>query len=486
MSLSRHLAGYLPVNLASGLASFGAVYVFTRVLGAEEYGVYALMLWAMAMIHTVSLTWVEAAAYRFTADAEASGTLADHYATAASLMLKALVIALGLAGLVWFGLRGLPHYAATMPGIAALLPLNLVVQVALQAHKAGLRVRRYAFTETFRLLTGFALGALVALKTGLGAAAPFAGLAGAAFLMALREGVWLAGAARGGRTTRAKEKAWAAYGLPVAAALILDLVVSGIDRPMIAALMPEGEAAVGAYAAGYGVADKTVLLLCAWAAMAGSPLVMAAYERGGRAAAAEAARGLIRTLLFVGIPAAVGIALVARPLGEAMIGEAVRAQAIAIMPWIAASGLLNGLLIHYFAEAFQLARRTHERAILMLVPAAVNVVLNFLLIPHFGLMGAVSATLVCYATGVLLLALAGRRHVALPVPVGDLARIGLAALAMWPVVWMIPDLGGWPELLLKAGAGALAYAAAALVLDAGGARTIVRDRLGKTGTPPAT
>lgn len=478
MSLSRHLAGYLPVNLASGLASFGAVYVFTRVMGAAEYGVYALMLWAMALIHTVSLTWVEAAAYRFTAEAEAKGDLAGHYRTAISLMLKSLLVAFALAACVWLALRGKPVYAATLPWIAALLPLNTVVQVSLQAHKAGLRVGRYAFTETFRLLTGFTLGALIAWQLKLGAASPFIGLAIAAGLMALREGAWLIGAAKGGATNAARQRVWAGYGLPVAAALGLDLVVSGIDRPMIAALMQNGEAAVGAYAAGYGVADKTILLLCAWAAMAGSPLVMAAYERGGRDAAAAEARGLVRTLLFIGVPAAAGIALVARPLGEAMIGAAVRDQAIAIMPWIAASGLLNGLMIHYFAEAFQLARRTQERAILMLVPAAVNVALNFLLIPILGLMGAVLATLICYVTGVLLLAVAGRRHVALPLPLMDAARIGLAAAAMWPVIALMPALGGWPELILKAGAGAITYGAAALVLDAGGARTFMRNRRG--------
>ncbi|MBA3068625.1 MAG: lipopolysaccharide biosynthesis protein [Hyphomonas sp.] len=478
MSLARHLAGYLPVNLASGIASFGAVYVFTRVMGAAEYGTYALMLWAMSVIHTISITWVEAATYRFTAEAESRGDLAGHYRTAITLMLRALALALALAALLWFALRGQPAYAATLPWIAALLPLNTVVQVSLQAHKAGLRVGRYAFTETFRLLTGFALGALIAWQLKLGAASPFIGMTVAAGLMALREGRWLIGAARGGTTDAARQIAWTGYGLPIAAALVLDLVVSGIDRPMIAALLPDGEAAVGAYAAGYGVADKTVLLLCTWAAMAGAPLMMAAYERGGKEAAALEARGLIRTLLLIGVPAAAGIALVARPLGEAMIGEAVRAQAITIIPWIAASGLLNGLLILYFAEAFTLARRSHERAILMLVPAGVNIAANFLLIPLMGLMGAVVATVICYVTGLLLLAFAGRRHVALPLPLMDVARIGLAALAMWPVIAVMPDLGGWPELILKAGAGAITYGAAALVLDAGGARTFMRNRRG--------
>ena len=41
--LARHLAGYLPVNLANAIAAFGGVYVFTRLLSAEAYGTYALM-----------------------------------------------------------------------------------------------------------------------------------------------------------------------------------------------------------------------------------------------------------------------------------------------------------------------------------------------------------------------------------------------------------------------------------------------------------
>ena len=138
---------------------------------------------------------------------------------------------------------------------------------------------------------------------------------------------------------------WANYGVPIAAALILDILLSAADRFLI--LFYLGEPAVGEYTAGYGVADKTVLLICAWAAMAGSPLVMAAFERGGKHAAREEARGLASTLLLIGLPAATGLALVAKPLAEAMIGPDVREQAMRIIPWIAFAGLLNGLLIHY-------------------------------------------------------------------------------------------------------------------------------------------
>ncbi|MEL6474677.1 MAG: lipopolysaccharide biosynthesis protein [Pseudomonadota bacterium] len=475
MKLLRHLTGYLPVNIANGLAAFGGVYVFTRLLPADEYGRYALMVSAMALIHTLCLTWAEASVYRFTARAEEAGALPAHHRRALRLIGASLLAAWGATALVWVFVRDLHGYTAILPWIAVLLPLNTVVQTALESHRASQRVRRYALVETFRVLGGFLLGAVIAWQSGLGAAAPFAGMAAAALVAALSEGLWLRGAAAGESAPTDPPKAWLAYGLPIAAALVLDLVLSASDRFLIALFI--NEAAVGAYAAGYGVADKTVLMICAWAAMAGSPLVMAAYEHGGPDAAAQEARGLLTTFLLVAAPAAAGLALVAEPLSEAMIGEDLRAQAARIIPWIAFAGLLNGFMIHYFSEAFQLARKTALRAVLVSVPAGLNVVLNIILLPQLGVMGAVYATVASYAVGCGLLAAVGRRFVRFPLAPVEVLKTGLACLSMWPVIHLLPDLGGWLELIVKAVAGAATYGGAALLLNAGGARRFVADRL---------
>ncbi|MEM9053903.1 MAG: polysaccharide biosynthesis C-terminal domain-containing protein, partial [Pseudomonadota bacterium] len=361
------------------------------------------------------------------------------------------------------------------PWIAVLMPINTTLQMTLEAHKASQQVRRYALVDTTRLFGGFALGALIAWKSGMGAASPFIGMVVIGAILIAPQGAWLAGQIKGGQTSQSQRRAYLAYGVPIAAALVLDLILSAADRLLIALFL--GEAAVGEYAAGYGVADKTVLLLCAWTAMAGSPLVMAAYERAGKDAARDEARGLITTMLLIGIPAATGLALVAQPLAEAMIGEDVRDGAMAIIPWIAFAGLLNGLLIHYFSEAFQLAHKTAERALLMLVPAGVNVVLNLILIPQFGLMGAVAATVISYALGILVLGLRGQRHVALPLPLIEVLKVSIAALAMWPVISILPNWGSWPELFTKAACGALTYGLVAFLLDAGGTRGFVLGKL---------
>ena len=113
----------------------------------------------------------------------------------------------------------------------------------------------------------------------------------------------------------------------------------------------------------------------------------------------------------------------------------------------------------------------------MLVPAGANIVLNLILIPQFGLLGAVIATVASYALSLLVLGFMGRRLIALPMPLKDLLKISLAALAMWPVIALLPDWGAWPELVLKAGIGGIVYGLMVFALDAGGARGFVMEKI---------
>lgn len=472
MKLLKHLTGYMPVSLANGLIGAGSVYVFTRLLGAEGYGRFGLLLAAFTLIQTLTLTWVEASAYRFAGMAPSGQPRSDHFRTALELMVRSL--ALTLVAIVIYALlvRQDPVMLSGAAWIFVAIVGSSFLQMALETHRADQRVGRFVSSELTHRLGGFALGAGIAYFMGLGAVSPIIGLAVAALIVALREAPNIIRQAANGRFNAEKGRAWMGYGLPIAFALILDVILSVADRFLIDIFV--GKAAVGAYTAGYGLADKTVLMICAWAAMAASPLLMEAYERGDQQSVQKEAGNMVRTMLWLGVPAAFGLALVARPLTEAMVDPSLQAQAERTVPWIAFAGLLNGLLVYYVSESFNLVRRTYLRAALMLVPVTVNIALNLILLPKYGLMGAVYATVASYALAVLVLGIAGRRLLALPVPLLDLARISLAALAMWPVIYVLPDWGSWPEMFLKAGAGGVVYGTISLILNIGGARDTLK------------
>lgn len=473
----RRLFGYLPASLASGLASFGGVYVYTRLLGPHDYGLYALCLTAMGLVYTLSVTWAEASAYRFTAEAESWGDMPDHIRTSFGLGLTSAAL-----GLVVMGIA-LPFIAE--PGLRwgviaamAVMAATPIVNMAQEMSRARGAVSRWSAVRMTQDIGAFALGTFLAWRAGLGPAAPLAGLACVLTLLALVEGLRLWRASSGGRFRRESVQRYFRYGYPVALSLVLAIALDTGDRLLIALYL--GPEAVGVYAAGYGVADKTLGLICQWGAAAGAPMMLMAWEKEGPEAARQVSARVIRAMLLVAMPAATGLALVAHPLSEVMIGEAMREPASHILPWIAVSGLLAGVGSLYFSEAFQLSRRTDLRAMLAAIPAALNIGLNMILLPMIGLTGAVIATLAAYALALVLYAAVGRRFAPLALPWRDGLRIAAACGAMALGVMALPTIGGLPELALKAGAGALIYGLAALVLDAGGVRAEARRWLART------
>lgn len=463
----RRLFGYFPASLAGGLASFGAVYALTRLLSPADYGFYALALTTMGIVYTLSVTWAEAAAYRFAGAAQTETAQANHIRTIMALLAASAALGLAMMSVAVL-IASDPVLRAALIAAMTTMALTPLVNAAQEMNRAQQRVARYSTLRVIQDLGAFAVGTFLAWRTGLGPAAPFVGLASVLALLAVVEGSRLWRESQGGHFERSRVKPYLVYGVPVALALSLNIALDAGDRILIALFL--GPEAVGVYAAGYGVADKTVGLLCIWAAAAGGPMMMAAWEREGPEAVREVSSHVARTLMLIAAPAATGLALVAQPLAEVMIGEEMRTQAAEIIPWIALSGLINGFVLHYVSEAFQLSRRTGLRAALMVVPAVANVALNIVLLPWIGLMGAVYATVACYALALLLLAAVSRRLAPLAWPWMDFLRIAGACAAMAIAVRLLPALGGVAELSLKVCTGAVVYVLAALAFNAAGAR----------------
>ena len=483
----RGVVGYLPMNIVQGLVGLFSIVIFTRWLSPADYGVYALAFSGMSLAHTLAFAWMEAAVARFyapEAHAEDAGArLADLFTTlyrcwAVAAVLFTLVA--GAALVAWPG--GGPVELAVAAGFAAILARSLA-KLSQERRRAAGDVRGAALMDMAQTLGGFAIGAgLIVL--GLRGAAPVAGLGAAAAVVLvfvlpaeLKRGA-------GGTFVSAKAQAYAAYGLPVALSLILALALATTDRFLIAGFL--GESAVGVYHAGYSLANRTLDVMFIWLGAAGGPALIVALERGGQASLAKAAREQAGFMLALALPASVGLALVARPLADVMVGPGLRDGAAGVTPWIAASALFSGLTTYYTHQAFTLGRRTGLLLFAMSVPAAANVGLNLVLIPRLGLTGAMVATTASYGLGLLASIALGRLARPLPIPFGELLRAGAASLVMAAVVMRLPALGGALELLAKAGAGALVYAAAAYVFDVGALRSRSRQAFGMLRARMAT
>ena len=463
----RGVIGYLPVNLVQGLVGLLTIVTFTRLLTPAQFGDYALGFSAMSLIHTGLFTWNEAAMARFWAG-EARRDGGQAHAASIYGAWRLLILALPVAGLiVWFwpmqpGLRW-----AILAGVVAIAPKALA-KLAQERRRAAGEVRAAALLDMWQTAGGFLIGAILAVA-GLGGAAPLIGM-GVAAALALP---FVVGGehrrAKGGQLEPARLRAHAAYGLPVALSLILALVLSTTDRFLLAGFLDEAQ--VGVYHAGYSLANRTLDVVFIWLGAAGGPALVMALERGGHRALADAAREQAELMLLLTVPAAMGLALVAAPLARLMIGGALVTGAAHVTPWIALSGLLAGFTTYYFHQAFTLGKRTPLLLAAMAIPAGLNLGLNLLLIPRFGLDGALWATPASYALGLLASAWLGRRVVALPIPWLTLAQTVGGSLLMALVVTRLPAGGGLVELLAKAAIGATVYGVVMAAIDAGSLRT---------------
>ena len=463
----RGVVGYLPVNIIQGLVGLATIVTFTRLLAPSQFGDYALGFSVMSLLHTAIFTWNEAAMARFWVAEADKGQGGAHAATIYRTWLALLVVlplALAAALLVPMapGLR-----LAVICGVLAVLPRTFA-KLAQERRRAAGEVAGAASIDIIQTLGAFGVGAVLAYM-GLGGAAPLIGFGVAASIcMAWTLPSELAHS-RGGPFEGARARSYLGYGLPVALSLILALVLSTTDRFLLAAFLDE--ASVGVYHAGYSLANRTLDVLFIWLGAAGGPALIAALERGGPGELGAAAREQASLMLLLCVPAAVGLALVAAPLSHLMVGSELAVGAAHVTPWIAASGLLAGLTTYYFHQAFTLGQRTELLLGAMAIPALANLILNLILIPRFGLDGALWATVASYGLGLAASVTLGARSLRLPVPWTPFLQTVFATAVMGVAVVQVPALGGWAELILKAGLGAVVFGAITFALDTGALRS---------------
>ena len=472
--LRRGLIGYLPVNVVQAVAGFGAIVLFTRLLSPADYGAYALGFSVMSLVHTCLFTWIESAMARFyVAEGEAGERgrmLATLYSTWVAMALALPVV----GGAILFLLPAPPNLKlALAAGLAAILGRS-VLKLEQERRRAAGEVARFAAVDMLQTGGGFVLGAGLTVL-GWGGAGPLAGIGIASAMLAVFSFPQDIRRAGQGAFDPSRLRRYLGYGLPISLSLVLSLVLATTDRVVLAAYL--NEAAVGAYHAGYSLSNRTLDVMFIWLGMAGGPAAVAALERGGEVALRRTALDQARLMALIAIPAAVGLALVARPLSELMVGKALAVEAGQVTPWIAVSALFSGATTYYFHTAFTLARRTRLMFVAMSIPALANLVLVLALVPRFGLAGAMWATTASYGLGLVASVVLGRRALALPIPWATLAKVGAATAGMALVVLSVPGTGGVWELAARSVSGAIAYAVLVLVLDAGGARSKTAEAL---------
>jgi O-antigen/teichoic acid export membrane protein len=237
--------------------------------------------------------------------------------------------------------------------------------------------------------------------------------------------------------------------LPLGVAALAVGIYYSVDALLLGILRSSAEVAY--YAVAYRVVTPLLVLPVIGGTVALPTLARASAVRP--ASAVPVLKTLSTSLLCLGLPAAAGTAIVAKPLVEFAFGRAYfpAALPLALLIWSIVAVYANAPFAY-----LMIARGQHrEYMIATLGGAVVNTVLNLILIPGFGVIGAAVATIV---TEVIVAAIIvwWTRDVAPPLLVGALWLAGPATCLMAVLTW--PFRGS----LLAIPVGLLTYSAAFL------------------------
>jgi len=487
--MGRSMLAYIPVNLASLIVSFGGIVILTRILGSAEYGRYAVAMITMMGIHMGFFTWLEAAMARYQARAERNDDVNSHVKTLYAYALRTTIPALALFWAVLYVApeRFIGPDMKLLIAIAlASTTLQLFLNLGMEAHKAAHRIARYSASFATHQLMSFTIGIILILATPVRELGPFIGIGVASLVVLAFDLPFMFKHMKGGKVEVDRAKRYFSYGMPISVSLILTYALSSGDIYIIKAIM--GDSAVGEYNASYNLANRSLDILFIWIGMAITPIAVTALEKEGLEKSKAILKSYGAGLLWIAMPAATGIALVAEPAGF-ILGEEVRQGAVKIMPWIAFAGVMNGMISYYAQRAFMLSGKTKMFVWAMVPPVALNIGLNFWLIPLYGLMGAVWSTVIAYAVGLALALILGRRYFPIPVPVKAFFQISFACLVMAGVVMAISvpaDIPDFVEILIKAGIGIAVYGLLCFSTDTAGCRVIIKKIVQKFSGAPKT
>lgn len=230
--------------------------------------------------------------------------------------------------------------------------------------------------------------------------------------------------------------------------MALGLVVA--DRFILQRYRDLGEVGVYSLAYTFGMA----MFLVATAIMqAWSPLFFETAEQGGDAAKKL---GRLATLLvvFLAMVAVIGIAI-AQPFVRLVISPQY-GGAGRLIPWIIVSYLMHAMFSLFQLAAMQ-GKRSGRIWAASVSALAINLALNFSLIPSLGAYGAAYATLAAYAVEAALMYVFAQRSYRIEYGGGKLAwAVGITAVVLAGSQWA-PNRWAlvWPALLLLAGLAGL-------------------------------
>jgi O-antigen/teichoic acid export membrane protein len=462
--LIKQTAIYLAANVISALFGFVNVTAFTRIFPVEAFADYLLGFGFATFLATVLGTGIKLAILRN--QSRNDGT------DVRPLALAGLLICIGLLPLGYVAARLVrlePAVALAAVGLSYALVAFESSQEILRAQQASVVYLRGTAVRA-ALVSALGIGGAVVSRSGTGLLVA----SSAAYLLAaatLWREAW--GSTRPRLDVRRlRELAYA--GMPLTLSLSLLALAGIVDRFLIANLM--GLGAAGQFGASLDLVRQSLIIPAISVALAFVPMTVQLMAVSGPSAARVHLEKCLGLLLAIVMPCCVGFAMVSPQIAELVLGPDFRETARQAMPVLSIAVIFQVLNQQYLHTGFLLSGRNSFWFLSTVLALLLNTVASLVLVPRFGVMGAVWGRLAAEALGCLCSFGLCLMAFPMPFPPKKILRV-IASVAWMAAIVQALESGrqgmGPGALLVLIPAGVASYAAAAWFFNLADLRVIL-------------
>lgn len=429
----RYSLGSVLVMLA-GVVSFP---VMARLLDYTQYGLLGIFDSVLLVLAAVFKLGGQHAALRFYPHRGGAGALAGYGANQILVPFLGSCVLWAIAMFVFATAPQLARYAHGVAGwlaLASLLPtiwISMMAALMMAQERSGLNVLVNAGSRWLNVAAVLGIVYFVSRT----AAGVYAGRLVVEVLVAAILGAWFW---RQSVPMRWRDRDWVQvfagvrYGVPLMANEIAVILLVSVDRLMLQGLTGS-TAAVGIYSVGASLALQVSVMLHAALNISYFQVSIRQFETEGAPAVVRTKRRVLNVLVYVVVAAMAGLLAVGRDAFLLLTGPS-KAASVPVFVILCLMFVAGGLL-ELCTSGLQLYKRSMTILVLSSLAAVANIVLNFLLIPRFGVMGAVYATLGSAAVfGIGSWIACPRDLLALPNVRTTALALGLGALVWW-IAW---------------------------------------------------
>jgi O-antigen/teichoic acid export membrane protein len=425
-------------NLLLALSSIIVLPIITRNLGVENYGLYVQFTVTLSLVYTFTMLGLPYATVRFLAGCKDRKIIQDDIWSSITLIfivsLVVSILFLFLSNIIAQYLFDGRTYIVLLLGL--MIPLecvNLGLLNLFRVFQENVRFAVIMFLKTYMdvLVVVLMITQGYGLETILTA---FLGLRILLFAFLTLYTVLTVGFTIP-RFLRMRD--YLKFGIPNIPATVSSWVSDVSDRYLIGIML--GTAFVGLYNPGYTLGQIISMLMYPIDFVLVS-MVSKYYDENKVDLVKNIFKLSLKYYLLISVPAFFGISILSRPILSALTTPEIASQCYLITPFVAFSMLLFGIGCVSFGKGLFLANRNDINAGVWVVMAIVNFVINLVLIPLMGIIGAAIATAISYLLGFLINTYFATKLFKFDIDWQAIVKIVIASLIMSAIIYLMSPI----------------------------------------------